>query len=293
MPTAIYSPGLKDFLTAPLRLLKADARHFQILYLSLFLVYGIFELGWDSDILKIGTTFFICLFVQAFFATVHGKSMHSLKSAMISSLGLCLLLKVNGIETIALAAGLTIASKFLIRSKGKHIFNPVNFGIVAAMTLTGDAWVSPGQWGSNAIMLYFMGAAALIVLLKVGRIDTSLAFLLSYSGLEFVRTVFYLGWPVDHFVHHITNGTILLFTFFMITDPMTTPNHPKARIIWAVLVGLLAFTLAHVFYLQSSAPIWALFIISPLTIAFDKMFQYRKYQWGTGRDKETEVKSPA
>ena len=132
-------------------------------------------------------------------------------------------------------------------------------------------------------MLYFMGAAALIVLLKVGRIDTSLAFLLSYSGLEFVRTVLFLGWPVDHFLHHITNGTVLLFTFFMITDPMTTPNHPRARIIWSVMVGLLAFTLAHVFYLQSAAPIWALFIISPLTIAFDKIFKHSKYQWRPDR----------
>ncbi len=281
MPTAIYIPGLKDYLSAPFRFLKADARHFQILYLSLFLVYGIFELGWDSDMIKIGTTFFVCLFGQALFATIYGKGLHSLKSALISTLGLCLLLKANGPETIALAAGLTIASKFLIRSQGKHIFNPVNFGIIAAISITGDAWVSPGQWGSNAIMLYFMGAAALIVLLKVGRIDTSLAFLLSYSGLEFVRTVFYLGWPVDHFLHHITNGTVLLFTFFMITDPMTTPNHPRARIIWAVMVGLLAFTLAHVFYLQSSAPLWALFIISPLTIAFDKILKHKKYVWGT------------
>ena len=89
-------------------------------------------------------------------------------------------------------------------------------------------------------------------------------------------------WPVDHWLHHITNGTILLFTFFMITDPMTTPNHPRARIIWGVLVGLLAFALAHVFYLQPSAPLWALFIISPLTIAFDKVLKHAKYQWGTG-----------
>ena len=279
MPTAIYNPGPLDYLSAPLRLLKADARHFQILYLSLFLIYGIFSLGWDSDLIKIGTTFFVCLFVQALFATYHKKSLHSLKSALISSLGLCLLLKVNGVETIALAATLTIASKFLVRVRGTHIFNPVNFGIIVTMMLTGDAWVSPGQWGSNAIMLYFMGAAALIVLLKVGRIDTSLAFLLSYSGLEFVRTVFYLGWPVDHWLHHITNGTVLLFTFFMITDPMTTPNHKRARIIWSLLVAGLTFALSHLFHLQSASPIWALFIISPLTVFFDKAFGGEKYEW--------------
>ena len=124
-----------------------------------------------------------------------------------------------------------------------------------------------------------MTAAALLVLLKVGRIDTSLAFIVSNLGLEFVRSVLWLGWPVDHFVHLMTNGTVLLFTFFMITDPMTTPNAKKARIIWAVLVGVLTFVLTHVFYLQSAAPILALFMISPLTIAFDKIFVHKKYSW--------------
>ena len=205
--------------------------------------------------------------------------MSSLKSALISSLGLCLLFKANALETVAIAASLTIASKFLIKVNRKHIFNPVNFGIIIGMVLTGDAWVSPGQWGSSATMLYFMGAAALLVLLKVGRIDTSLTFLLAFCGMEFARTVLYLGWPIDHFLHHLTNGTLLLFTFFMITDPMTTPNHKRARIIWSLLVAGLTFALSHLFHLQSASPIWALFIISPLTVFFDKAFGGEKYEW--------------
>jgi Na+-transporting NADH:ubiquinone oxidoreductase subunit NqrB len=256
-----------------------DARHFQIGYLSLFLVYGIFYLGWDAGLLSMGVVFATCLGVQYGFVRMKKARMHSLKSAMISALGLCLLLKAGTPATMALAAGLTIASKFVIKVDGKHIFNPTNFGIMVAIIVTGDAWVSPGQWGSSAVALYFMGAAALLVLLKVGRIDTSLAFIGSFFGLEFIRTVLYLGWPVDHFFHMATNGTILLFTFFMITDPMTTPNSPRARKIWAVLLGVLTFVIAHLFVVQSAAPLWALFIISPLTIAFDKVFVHRKFQW--------------
>ena len=63
--------------------------------------------------------------------------------------------------------------------------------------------------------------------------------------------------PIDYFQHMVTNGALLLFTFFMITDPMTTPNHAKARIAWAVMVGLLTFALNHLFILNSGAPIWA------------------------------------
>ena len=276
---AAFSFRPATLLQAPLRFFQRDARHFQIVYLSLFLVYGIFSLGWDTDLQRIGLTIGTCLAVQGAFLLRHRKSWHGLKSALISSLGLCLLFKTNLLGTVAIGATVTIASKFLVRSNGKHIFNPVNFGIIVSLVLTGDAWVSPGQWGSSAVLLYFMGAAALLVLLRVGRIDTSLAFLLTYCGLEFVRTVLYLGWPVDHFFHLLTNGTLLLFTFFMITDPMTTPNHPRARIIWAALIGVLTFGLAHLLHVQAAAPLWALFIISPLTIAFDKVLIRRKYEW--------------
>ncbi|MEM0997309.1 MAG: RnfABCDGE type electron transport complex subunit D [Bacteroidota bacterium] len=281
MNTSAIGPVAMPLWRQVIFALQRDARHFQIFYLSMFLVYGIFFLGWDGHLDRIGLTIGTCLGVQAAFIWRHKRRWTGLKSALISSLGLCLLLKTNGLETIAIAGLLTIASKFFVRIDGKHIFNPVNFGLIVTILLTGDAWVSPGQWGSSAIAVYFMGAAALLVLLKVGRIDTSLAFLLTYLGLEFGRTVLYLGWPVDHWLHMATNGTVLLFTFFMITDPMTTPNARKARVYWSVLVAVLTFVLAHAFHLQSSAPIWALFIISPLTIAFDKLFVQRKYEWAT------------
>ena len=279
MNTTFSNTSFFFLMQRTFRFLQRDARHFQIVYLSLFLVYGLFALGWDTYLPKLALTFAVCLGTQAVFIRIHRKQWQALKSAAISSLGLCLLLKTNAMETVLIAGALTIGSKFLIRLEGKHVFNPVNFGIVASILLTEDAWVSPGQWGSSAVMLYFMGAAALIVLLKVGRIDTSLAFLFTFSGLELVRTVFYLGWPLDHYLHHLTNGTLLLFTFFMITDPMTTPNHGVGRVLWAILVGGVAFVLTHVFHLQAAAPIWALFMISPLTMAFDKVFRSEKFTW--------------
>lgn len=256
-----------------------DARHFQILALGLFLTYGILDLGWNTQLDRILLTFGTCLLTQTFWIKMTGAPWHSLKSALISSLGLCLLLKTNLLSTAVIAGILTISSKFIIQFDRKHIFNPVNFGIVMTVMLTGDAWVSPGQWGSSFTTLFFVGAAGLMVLLKCGRIDISLAFIGSYFGLEFVRSVLWLGWPIDHFGHMVTNGAILLFTFFMITDPMTTPNHKWARIAWAVIVGILTFTLNHIFILNSGAPIWALFIISPLTLVFDKFFKAQKFSW--------------
>jgi Na+-transporting NADH:ubiquinone oxidoreductase subunit NqrB len=256
-----------------------DARHFQILSLSLFLTYGIGVLGWNTELSRIAVTFATCLLTQVFWIKVRRVPWHSIKSALVSSLGLCLLLKTNLLTTTVIAGLLTISSKFILQFDRKHIFNPVNFGIVATVMLTGDAWVSPGQWGSSFTTLFFVTAAGLMVLLRCGRIDVSVAFLLSYFGLEFVRNVLWLGWPIDHFTHMVTNGALLLFTFFMITDPVTTPSHDRARIAWAVIVGLITFLLSHIFILNSGAPIWALFIISPLTLVFDKLFSAKRFSW--------------
>jgi len=258
--------------------LKRDGRHHQILYLLLFMGYGLTFLRWDTEAWKYGLTVATCLAVQAGFVALTGGKWSSLKSAFISSLSLCLMLKFNAWTTILVAAGLTIASKFAIRVRGKHVFNPTNFGIIACILLTGDAWISPGQWGSQALLMLFFGVTGFFVLFKVGRIDTGLTFLATFAVLTFIRSYFYLGWPIDHFWHTLSSGTLLLFAFFMITDPVSTPSHPRARIVWAMLVGGLAFGLTGWFYVHS-APIWALFFMAPITPLFDKLFAHQKFSW--------------
>ncbi|MEL6674859.1 MAG: RnfABCDGE type electron transport complex subunit D [Bacteroidota bacterium] len=261
-----------------------DARHFQIFYLGGFLIFGLLALDWQVNLAGYLVLLGTGLGVQAIGIKLTGKSWNSLKSALITCLGLCLLLKANSLWTLSFTAAVAIGSKFLIRSKGKHIFNPANFGIILAILLTGDAWVSPGQWGNHIILLFMMGAAGLIVLLKVGRLDTSLSFLLSFGALLFCEQILYKGWPLDHFFHTLTSGTLLLFTFFMITDPVTTPNAPKARIIWGIAVGTLTYILTLWFYVFD-APIWALIIISPLTVWLDRHFPYQRFQWLTSSPK--------
>lgn len=265
-----------------LRSLFRDARNFQIFYLGIFLVYGIGYLGWDAEALKftvIITTCLITQYIGLYFTTQNFKN---LKSALITALGLCLLLKANEWQTLAFASAVAIGSKFLIRFNNKHLFNPANFGIILAVFLTGDAWISPGQWGNEAMLIYFIGAMGMIVLFKVGRIDTTIGFLGTFALLQYSYTCLYLGWPLDHFMHNMQSGTLLLFAFFMITDPVTTPNHRTSRIIWSVLVGIITFVMSTQLYVHT-APIWALFFITPLTVFLDKIFKAKKFSWYTGQ----------
>lgn len=255
-----------------------DARDFQIIFLSTFLMYGIWFLNWDLNILAYSIVFTSCILSQLFAQKIFDLPSHSIKSAIITALGLCLLFKANSLATYALVGMFSILGKFVIKANGKHVFNPSLFGIVICLLLTNDAWVSPGQWGNELTIMAFLSAGALLVLLKVGRVDTSLMFLGTLMVLEFSRTVLYQGWSLDVFLYKFTSGTILLFAFFMITDPVTTPKSLKARLIWGASIGILTFVLSNWFQ-NYTAPIWALFIVTPFSILLNYIYKGKTFTW--------------
>lgn len=261
-----------------LQFLRQDARHYQILFQSIFLLFGISLLDWDADLGRYIVTFATCLSVQAIGIALTTKDYSGLKSAFITSLSLSLLLKTNTFGAAGLAAALAIGSKYLIRFNGKHIFNPANFGIMVSMLLTGQSWIATGQWGSGLYLMLLVGSLGFIVVNRVGRLDVGLSFLLVYAVLQFIKIVLFYGWEMDVWLHNLSSGTLMLFSFFMITDPVSTPNAPKARVLWAVVIAVLAFALSDIFYVYA-APLWALFIISPVTALLDKSFLHKRFKW--------------
>ena len=103
-----------------------------------------------------------------------------------------------------------------------------------------------------------------------------LHFLLTFIGLLYWRQVYVLGWPMDYFIHSVSTGSLLLFTFFMISDPRTSPNHPVARIIWAVLIAVVSFYLAA-FKWKYNTLIWVFVAAAPLVPLLDKIFKAKTF----------------
>ena len=162
--------------------------------------------------------------------------------------------------------------------KGKHLFNPANFGIIASIVLFQDAWISPGQWGSDTLFLLCLTLMGCIVLHKIGRLETTVVFLGSLFLMEYLRTIVYQGWEMDVLWHKFSSGTLLLFAFFMITDPMTIPNSKKARMIWALILAGATFLLSTRMQIYT-APIWVIFFITPITVLLDKVLPGVKFEW--------------
>ncbi len=178
---------------------------------------------------------------------------------------------------MAFAGSISILSKFLLRYGGKHFFNPSNLGIIAVLLFTDDGWVTPGQWGEEILFAMLFVGAGFMVVRKVGRWDTTAVFLVSYALLEAARN-YWLGWTWDVFAHRFTSGSLLLFSFFMITDPRAIPDHSRGRILFATLVAMLAFVLRNYFFIPT-AVFWALFVLSPITVLFDRIWASKRFQW--------------
>ncbi len=258
--------------------LNEDARHFQIISQVFFLYYGIFNLGWDADWINFVSVFAGALLIQVIVIKFASIPMHSLKSAIITSLGLSLLLKTNSPALFFIAGTLAIGQKFAFKMNGKHLWNPANFAIIILVLFSDNAWVSPGQWGSSAILVLLIAVAGLNVISRVNRVETGLAFILSLAILEYGRTILYLGWGHEVWLHKLSSGSLWLFAFFMITDPMTSPNNKKARLIWAVCIAVVSFILTS-FYFINAAPQWVLFALTPFTILIDKVIKGEAFNW--------------
>jgi len=284
----------------------ADPRWFQVIFQAFFLSYGLLFLHWSPDWPYYITTIAGCLAFSYIAETIrrnqsphpHGQTQtpsttrglhlppllgktgfHSWGlSILISAMGLCLLLKTNHLYTALLASFLTVASKYLLRFKGKHIFNPSAFGIAATVLTTRDAWLSPGQWGNGAVLFFLVLTLGAIIVTRVQKLDTSLSFLLTFSGLLYWRQFFILGWPQDYFLHSISSGSLLLFSFFMISDPKTSPNHPLARIIWATSIAVISFYLSAFQWLNNT-PVWILVAAAPLVPLLDSIFRAGSFDW--------------
>jgi Na+-transporting NADH:ubiquinone oxidoreductase subunit NqrB len=178
---------------------------------------------------------------------------------------------------LILASGAAIGSKFLFKVNDKHFFNPANVGIVTVLLLTRDAWVSPGQWGTDGwCVLVFIGAAG-IILGKVGRWDTSVIFLGCYACLEAVRNQ-WLGWSWDVWAHHLISGSLWVFALFMLTDPRSIPDACIGRVIWAMGIAALTFVLRYCFFIPTGM-FWSLFALAPFTALLDHLWSTPRFSW--------------
>jgi Na+-transporting NADH:ubiquinone oxidoreductase subunit NqrB len=270
-----FSP--RSAMAAAREVLPKDARVFQILFLALLLTTGVLLRDFSLHPLQMALAFAAGLATQAFWLKRLGLAHRGFLSAIVTCCGLSLLLRSDTLWAHPLVAALAMSSKFVLRIHGKHLYNPANLGVIAAITLIPGTWVSPGQWGNDLALAVWLLMLGTIVTTRARRLDISWVFLGAFLGLVALRTML-LGQSWAIWWHQLGNGALLLFTFFMISDPMTIPNRRGPRIAYALIVAAAAIAWQYVLF-RPNALIWALFLATPVVPLLDRLFPGEGFSW--------------
>jgi Na+-transporting NADH:ubiquinone oxidoreductase subunit NqrB len=255
----------------------SDARHYQIAALSTLLIFNLGWLDFGARPLNSALAIGSALATQALCSRLFGPPGIDLRSPLITGLSLSLLLRADEPWLHAVAAFIAIGSKFVFRIDGKHIWNPAGFAIVVLLFTSNDVWISPGQWGSAVWFVALLSFLAILVLHAVRRSDMAIFFLGSHAALLFARS-FWLGDPLAIPIHQLQSGSLLIFAFFMISDPRTSPDSRLGRFIFAASVALSAHYMA--FFMQMRPALYiALIALSPLILLIDKILPAERFAW--------------
>jgi len=257
---------------------QIDPRYYQLAVQCGLLMWGLFGLQFMIPWQNATAALLTALLAQWAFMRYYAIQPQML-SALNTSLSIILLLHAGHWIWMALAALIAIASKFLVRYRGRHVFNPSNIGIVVLLLMTDTTWVTHGKWGQAIWLALLLAGLGLVWLLGWRRMLTSLTFLGLFSGLVVARAV-WLGDPWSIPLHQLQNGALLIFTFFMLSDPMTTPQSTTGRMLFGAWVAILGWILQFVWFIPN-AFLYALAFSSPLVPLMNLQFASVLFQWPT------------
>jgi enediyne biosynthesis protein E5 len=258
------------------RLRGADPRWFQIASLTGLLSWGVVGLAFDVDARLCALMMLTAQLVQ-WACTRAVSGVFDPKSALISSLSLCLLLRTDSVVVAVAAPVLAIGSKFAWRVRGKHVLNPTNGALVLLLLVGAPMWVSPGQWGSAAFFAFLMACVGTLTVGRSARVDVVVAFLLAWSALVIGRSLV-LGEPLAIPLHRLQSGSLLLFAFFMISDPKTTPDARVARVVYAIAVAVGAYVVQFMWF-RTNGLLWSLAVCSLLVPLLDRVLAGQRFHW--------------
>jgi Na+-transporting NADH:ubiquinone oxidoreductase subunit NqrB len=195
-------------------------------------------------------------------------------SAYITGISVGILLRSPAFWPYALCAALSITSKYAVRVRGRHLFNPSNFGICALLFLASSSVAGLSiQWGNNLASLIVIWILGSLILWRAKRFQITATYVVSFLLLALLRAQI-TGDPWQAEVSPITGPMYQLFMFFMITDPKTTVRSKTWQCVVAVGVAVVEMLLR----LDQSvyAPLYALFLVGPPALLIEMAIDARR-----------------
>jgi hypothetical protein len=311
LPPDLWQPA--SMTTAAARTVKLGTRSYPLvlpsardprLHLAMVIVsihvLGQIALGFRVSVPQLLSAIVTCAVIEVVWVFRNSRQLVWPASAMLTGSGVALILRLVGMERgdhwswrgwylFALVAGVSLLSKYLIRFRGGHVFNPSNFGLVLAFLVLGSNVVEPLDFWWAPLELW-MGLAYLVILagglLVTGRLrllPMALAFWVAFTGaiglLAASGHCITVAWAVapvcgrDFWWVIVTSPEVLIFLFFMITDPKTIPGRPSARVGFALCLAVVCTLLMAPQPTEFGAKVGllaGLVLLTPVRSVFDR-----------------------
>jgi Na+-transporting NADH:ubiquinone oxidoreductase subunit NqrB len=217
-----------------------DPRYLIAFLITLVLVVGQLRYhllgGYDRLAIALG----VCTATEALLSWFDRGKVVNLLSAYISGISLTLLIKPQGgaLWPFVIGGFIAIASKYVLRYRENHLWNPTNFAIAALLLAAPDrVSVLSHQFGNDVSTNLVIWIFGLIIAARVGVLHITLTYVISFLILNGARAAL-LGEPVIPEIAPITGPMYQLFVFFMITDPRTVVRGRNKQIIVAILIAI-------------------------------------------------------
>src|SRR5678815_4486329 len=255
-------------LDVPIRSkLRFDNRYIAPLFITFILLVGHLFYGILESYERTALAIVAALVTELVLGRIFLGKWLNLSSAYISGISVGILLRSPAFWPFALCSVLSVMSKYVLRVKDRHLWNPSNFGICALLLLAPDTVTALSiQWGNfiwPMLVIWILGS---IIIWRAKRFHISFTYVVSFFLFAFVRS-----WITGHSwwaeVAPITGPMYQLFVFFMITDPKTTVRSKFWQCVVVVFVAFVEMLLRlnHVVH----APLYALFLVGPAAMLIE------------------------
>lgn len=220
---------------------KIDPRYLIAFLITLVLLAAQLRYHMLGSYDRLAVALGVCMLTEGLLSWFDRGKVVNLLSAYISGISLTLLLKPQGgaLWPFVLGGFLAIASKYVLRYRDNHLWNPTNFAVAALLLLAPDrVSVLSHQFGNDLATNLVIWTFGLIIAARVGVLHITLTYVASFLLLNSARATL-LGQPVLPEIAPITGPMYQLFVFFMITDPRTIVRGRRRQIIVAILIAVM------------------------------------------------------
>jgi enediyne biosynthesis protein E5 len=258
----LSGPNMRPPVSPLARFFSPNNRYLPPICITLILVAGNLSFGllesFSRTVLAIATAI---LFEIALSLLVY-RRLPNVASAYISGISVGILIRSPLFWPYALGSAIAITSKYVIRWRGRHLWNPSNFSISAMLLLVpGVVATLSVQWGNSIWPMLIVWVLGALIVYRVKRFHITATYVVSFIALAFLRTAF-TGHSFLAEVAPITGPMYQLFIFFMITDPKTTVKPRWAQCLVAFLIAVVEMILRLAENIH--APYYALAIVGPI-----------------------------